>query len=266
MTRASVRIALPIALFILFSSGLAAGAFAQESPSFIPGNLVVIVEERGGSGGTCTAVPNGTGNSSTGGYGDNQAAPLTLFQHLSSGTASATFVNSLVFPQALLGANLPVSGEYRSSSEGTLQRSGTGQFLTIVGYGINANTFNANPNSFSATPNSALAQSGSLTGQGYTPVARVVTLVEPYGNVNSSTALFNAFDTNNPHSAYTADGVSSVYVSGQGSGRDATGGVFLGPLGAVNNAPVAKELSVETASVFNDHRRDPRLRRGADCN
>ena len=126
--------------------------------------------------------------------------------------------------------------------------------------------FNANPNSFSATPNSALAQSGSLTGQGYTPVARVVTLVEPYGNVNSSTALFNAFDTNNPHSAYTADGVSSVYVSGQGSGRDATGGVFLGPLGAVNNAPVAKELSVETASVFNDRRRDARLRRGADCN
>jgi hypothetical protein len=57
-----------------------------------------------------------------------------------------------------------------------------------------------------------------------------------------------------------------VYVSGQGSGCDATGGAFLSPSGAVNNAPVAKELSVETASVFNDHRRDAWLRRGADCN
>jgi hypothetical protein len=243
MTKASVRIALSIVLLILFSSGLAAGAFAQESPSFVPGNLVVSVEGCGVSGGTCTAVPNGTGNgtgnSSTGGYGDNQAAPLTLFQYLPNGTASATFVNSLVFPQIASGANLSVSGEYGSSSEGTVQLSGTGQYLAIVGYGINANTFNANPNSFSATPNSALAQSGSLTGQGYTPVSRVVTLVDPYGNINSSTALFNVFDTNNPRSAYTADGVSSVYVSGQGSGCDATGGVFLSPLGAVNNAPVA---------------------------
>jgi len=57
-----------------------------------------------------------------------------------------------------------------------------------------------------------------------------------------------------------------VYVSDQGSGCDATGGAFLSPSGAVNNAPVAKELSVETASVFNDHRRDAWLRRGADCN
>ncbi len=36
-------------------------AFAQQDPFFTPGNLVVTVEGCGVHGGTCTAVPNGTG-------------------------------------------------------------------------------------------------------------------------------------------------------------------------------------------------------------
>lgn len=216
-------------------------AFAQ-SAFFTSGNLVVSVEGCGVQGGTCTGVPNGTGtgagNSSVGGYGDNQAAPLTLFQFTPNGTASATYVNSLVLPQTGSGANLPLSGEYGSSSEGMLQPSGTGQYLTIVGYGINAATFDANPVLYGAAPSDALAQSGSLTGQSYTPVARVLTLIDPYGDANSSTALYNIFNTNNPRSIYTANG-TTAYVSGQGSGSDATGGVFLTPIGAPNSAPTA---------------------------
>ena len=67
--------------------------FAQQSPQFTTGNLVVAVEGCGVHAGTCTAVPNGTGtgtgNSSAGGYGDNQAAPLTLFQYAPVGTTGA---------------------------------------------------------------------------------------------------------------------------------------------------------------------------------
>ena len=74
-------------------------ALAQDSTFFTPGNLVVAVEGCGVHGGTCTNVPNGTGNgsgnSSVGGYGDNQAAPLTLFQYTPLGTTTAAFVNSL---------------------------------------------------------------------------------------------------------------------------------------------------------------------------
>ena len=60
-------------------------AFA-DSPFFNPRNLVVAVEGCGLHGGSCTTVPNRTQapvsiNSSAGGYGDNQAAPLTLFQY-----------------------------------------------------------------------------------------------------------------------------------------------------------------------------------------
>ena len=184
------------------------------------------------------------GNSSVGGYGDNQGSPLTLFQYAPNGTASVTYVNSLVLPQNGSGANFPVSSEYGSSSEGTMQLSAGGQYLTIMGYGINAATFDAayppgfTIDPYGAAPSGALAQSGSLTGQSYTPVPRVVALIDANGNVNSSTASFNIFNTNNPRSIYTLDGINA-WVSGQGSGSDATGGVFYVPLGVVTNAPVA---------------------------
>jgi len=219
---------------------MALPALAQQSQVFTPGNLVVAVEGCGVFGGTCTGVSNGTGNgtgnSSSGGFGDNQAGPFTLFQYSPMGTGSVTFVNSLVLPQNLSGANFPVSGEYGSSSEGTLQLSTSGKFLTLMGYGVNAAAFNANPPAFGAAPSNALGQSGSLTGQTYTAVPRVVALIDSNGNVNSSTAIFNIFNTNNPRSIFTADDMSA-YVSGQGTGSDATAGVFLTPLGAPNSAP-----------------------------
>jgi hypothetical protein len=108
----------------------------------------------------------------------------------------------------------------------------------VAGYGINAATFDASPTTYGAAPSNALAQSGSLTGQSYTPVARVAALIDPYGNVNSSSVFYNIFNTNNPRSIFTANG-TSVYLSGQGSGSDATGGVFYSPLFTTNNAPTA---------------------------
>ena len=221
---------------------LAVPAFSQQAPYFTPGNLVVVVEGCGIYASSCVNVPNGTGtgtlNSSAGGYGDNQAAPLTLFQFAPAGTSSATYVNSLTLPQTASGSNLPVSGEYGSSSEGGLQLSGNGQYLTFIGYGIPAATFNAAPAAtYGANPSGALAQSGSLTGQtAYTPIPRVITLVDAFGNVNSTTPVFNVFNTNNPRSIYTATG-ASAYISGQGSGSDNTGGVFYTAIGSPNSAP-----------------------------
>lgn len=227
---------------LLLAGCLAAPALAQQTPVFTPGNLVVTVEGCGVYNGTCTSVLNGTGtgtlNSSAGGYGDNQAGPITLFQFAPNATAGATYVNSLVLPQVTSGANFPVSGEYGSSSEGSIQLDGTGKYLTLMGYGLNAATFDASPTTYGAAPSNAFAQTGSLTGQSYTAVPRVVSFIDPYGNVNSSTALYNIFNTNNPRSAFSLGGTSgNVYVSGQGSGSDATGGVFLVPFGTSTTAP-----------------------------
>jgi hypothetical protein len=199
-------------IFALLISALAFG-----DTLFTAGNLVVSVEGAGLTGGT---------------YTDNEAAPLSLFQYAPTGTSGASFVNSLVLPQTTVGANVVVSSEYGSSSEGTLQLSGNGKYLTIAGYGVNAATFNANPGAFSPDPtNTALGQSGSVTGQSYTAVPRVVALIDANGNVNSTTALFNVFNANNPRSAYTADGVN-IYVSGQGTSGDNTGGTFYTTVGS----------------------------------
>ena len=252
-----------VALFAgAVASLLSASAFAQQAPYFSPGNLVVAVSGCGVFAGSCVSVPNGTGNgngnSSVGGYGDNQAAPLTLFQFAPAGTSSATFVNSLVLPQAVTGANFPVSAEYGSSSEDTFQLSGNGQYLTIMGYGIDVASFNANPGNYGSAPSFALAQSGSLTNAGYTAVPRVVALIDAFGNVNSSTALYNIFDTNNPRSIFTANG-SSAYVSGQGNGSDATGGVFYTALGAPNTAPTPITGLDTTSNTLSQDTRDVQI-------
>jgi hypothetical protein len=261
MSNATARVCVCLALFILLGFNLVTGAFAQ-TQFFTPGNLVVAVEGCGVQGGTCTNVANGTGNgtgnSSAGGYGDNQGAPLTLFQFAPSGTSSVSFVNSLVLPQTGSGANLPLAGEYGSSSEATLQLSGTGQYLTIMGYGINAATFDANPATYGAAPSLALAQSGSLTGQSYTPVARVLSLIDPYGNVNSSTAVYNIFNTNNPRSAYTLNG-TTAYLSGQGSGSDSTSGIFYVPVGATTTAPTAITGLDTTGMTISQDTRDVQI-------
>ncbi len=231
---------------------------SQPGPYFAPGNLVVAVEGCGVQGGTCTSVPSGTG--AGGGYGDNQAAPITLFQYSPNGTSSAAFVNSMALPQSASGSNLAVSGEYGSSSEGNLQLTGAGQYLTILGYGIDAPTFDAayftgfTGDPYGAAPSGALAQSGSLTGQSYTPIPRVLALIDANGNVNSTTAIFNIFNTNNPRSAYSADG-TTAYVSGQGSGSNATGGVFYVPVGTPNTAPTAiTGLDTSTNTIAQDTR------------
>jgi hypothetical protein len=251
--RSNKVLSLAVASLLLASApafAQSATAPAKKKPNsvvstfFKPGNLVVYVEGCGVQGGTCTNVPSGTGTVNND-YGDNQAAPVTLFQFQPSGTTSATYVNSLVLPQTASGANLPLSGEYGSSSEGTINLSGGGQYLTMLGYGINAATFDAayytgfTADPYGAAPSGALAQSGSLTGQSYTPVPRVLTLVDANGNVNTATGIFNIFNTNNPRSAYTANG-STAYVSGQGTGADLTGGVFYIPsVGQPTSAPTA---------------------------
>ncbi len=80
---------------------------------------------------------------------------------LGAGGTSATTVGTLTLPQTQNGADWAISGEYGSASEGLLQLSGNGQYLTIMGYGVNATTFNNAPLSTYGT--AALGQTTSLT-------------------------------------------------------------------------------------------------------
>ncbi len=168
--------------------------------------------------------------------GLDTASPITLSQlQLGAGGTTATAVSSLTLPQAQSGANAAISGEYGSASEGVLQQSLNGQYLTIVGYGVNANTFNTAPTS--TYGNAALGQSISVANGTNTVVPRVVALISGIGSVDTTTALTGVFNTNNPRSAATVDG-SSFYVSGQGVTGDGTGGVFYATRGATTATPI----------------------------
>ncbi len=209
-----------------------------------PGDLVVLVEGAGATSGV---------------YSDNQAAPLSLFEYQGAGTSSATLIGAKVLPQTASGDNYAISGEYGSSSEGILQLSGNGKYLTVAGYGVNAAAFNADPAAYGTTTtgsskSTALGQSGSLTGQSYTAVPRVVALISANGSVDTTTALYNIYNGNNPRSVYTVDG-KTFYVSGQGTGSDNTGGVYYATIGIKSATPITgsdtsgKTLSQDTRVV-----------------
>ncbi len=174
------------------------------------------------------------------------ASPITLKEFsLGAGGASATSVMSLTLPQTANGANAAISGEYGSASEGFLQLSGNSDFLTLMGYGVNASTFNTAPLSTFGT--AALGQTTSLTGQPYTTVPRVVATISGKGVVNTTTALTGVFNTNNPRSVYSPNGYS-FYISGQGASKtDPTQGVFATSLGKTTATPI--DTSTDTRFV-----------------
>ncbi len=212
-------------------------AAASTIGSFTPGDLVISTVSSYNGGGLDTAAP----------------IVLDQFQLNANGT-SATANGTLVLPQTSSGANSAISGEYGSASEGILQQSANGQYLTIMGYGVNATTFNtAAPSTYGTA---ALGQTKSLTaanqtGTVVTTVPRVVALIGGDASVNTTTALTGVFNTNNPRSAATVDG-SSFYVSGQGGSKtDPTQGVFYAKLGATTATPIDTSTDTRVASIVN---------------
>jgi hypothetical protein len=186
----------------------------------------------------------------------DSASPVTLQQFsLGSGGTSATPAGILTLPQTSSGANSAISGEYGSASEGFLTQSVNGAYLTVMGYGVSAVTFNTAPLSQFGT--TALGQTTSLpaaqqTGTIYQTVPRVVALIGANGGVNTSTALTGVFNTNNPRSAVTVDG-SSFYVSGQGASKtDPTQGVFYANLGATTATTIDNSTDTRALAIYNN--------------
>lgn len=192
--------------------------------SFTEGDLVISVVGDGDGSGT---------------YTDNQASPITLEEITTTGEV----VGTMVLPQTTTVVEgvteYAVSGEYGSSSEGELQLSQDGESLVIGGYGINAATYNAG--GAAVYGDARLAQSTSLTGTSYTAVPRVVADISYDGTVDTSTALYGVFNTNNIRSVATVDG-TSFYITGQGVKGDTTQGVFY----ADDGASVATAIDTST--------------------
>ena len=216
----------------------AQSAMADSSFSFTAGDLVISTV------------------SSYNGGGLDSAAPIVLQEfQLSSDGSFASSAGSLSLSQTSSGLNSAISGEYGSASEGILQQSVNGQYLTMMGYGVNATDFNTAALSTYGT--AALGQTTSLTaadqtGTPVTTVARVVALIGANGNVDTSTALTGVFNQNNPRSVATVDG-TSFYVSGQASSKtDPTQGVAYATLGATTATTIDNSTDTRVVSIVNN--------------
>lgn len=227
---------------------------------FTPGNLVISI------------YGNGDGS---GPYTDNQASPITLREITTSGQV----VGQIVLPQTTTTTNgvtnNAISGEYGSSSEGSLQRSVNGQYLTIAGYGVSAATYNANAQSYGGAQKTCitsgasavncypLAQTASTAGTAGSAasgvatavvVPRVVALIGADGKIDTSTALTGVFNENNPRSVATVDG-SSFYLSGQGQTKtvnDPTQGLYYAKRGATTATQIDNSFETRTVSIQNN--------------
>ncbi len=146
--RFGTRTACGLAAAAALAATAASPAAASTIGAFTGGDLVISVYGDGDGSGT---------------YTDNQASPITLQElSLGAGGTSATAVGTMVLPQSNHGANWAISGEYGSSSEGTLELSADGHYLTIAGYGISAAAFDANPASFGGELHHRRRQLGHL--------------------------------------------------------------------------------------------------------
>jgi hypothetical protein len=192
-----------------------AAAGSASADFFTPGDLLVLTY---GSSGSTTA--------------DGASTPLTLQEFATTG-GSPVLSYTLPTADGVGGSsNVGVVGEYGSSSEGNIQLSGNGLYLTFAGYsataaagGIQASTNTANGTNF--TPGTAFAHSTvSLAQATDTNVPRVGILVNSNGVVNSSTVLNDVYNTNNPRSTFSANG-TTTYFSGQGDGNASNQGLFL---------------------------------------
>lgn len=213
-------------------AGMAAGiAPAATISSFTAGDLVI----------STVVSPTGA---------DNSAGTIVLQQFaLSANGQTATGAGSLALPQAASGKNLAISGEYGSSSEGFLQLSADGHYLTMMGYGVSASAFNTG--GAAVYGDTALAQSTSVQGGAYTAVPRVVALIGADASVDTSTGLYDIYDTNNPRSAATVDG-QSFYLSGQGAKKGGPDeGIFYAQLGATSATAIDTSTDTRFVSIQN---------------
>jgi autotransporter passenger strand-loop-strand repeat protein len=186
-------------------------------------------------------------------YGDNQGASVALEE---IDPTTGKIIGEMILPQTTSVVNGVVenifSGEYGSSSEGILELSGDGESLVIAGYGINAAAYNAAEvaGGINTYGTNALAQTTSLEGGPFTPVTRVIADIGYNGTIDTSTALLNVFNGNNPRSVATVNG-QTFYIAGQGQSGDTTQGVFVVNDGSTAASALYTSTDARDVEIYN---------------
>jgi hypothetical protein len=147
------------------------------------------------------------GDTTTG--GTSAATPVYILPVLGLDTGQGTTGTPIPLPTAQNGTNAPLTMSGSAGSEGTLELSSNGQYLTVAGY--------------EATPGTAGVASSNT-------ILRDVARIDGAGNVDTSTVLkLGSFSGNNVRGAITNDG-NEFWVTGAGGNPR---GIVYAPLGNV---------------------------------
>lgn len=177
-------------LFSVVASFFSYGQSVQNrtAAAFTSGNVVVV---RVGDG--AAALPTG-----------GTAVPTFLDEY----NAAGTLVQSIALPTTASGSNKRFTLAGTSTTEGVISRSVNGQYLLLGGYDAAAGTVGVNT---------------GTTGTSAT-VNRVVAIVDAGGNVNTSTALSDAFNSAAIRSVASDNGTNLWLVGGNEGVRYTTAG------------------------------------------
>ncbi len=120
------------------------------------------------------------------------ATPVFLDEFNSAGVS----VQSIALPTTVNGSNRILTNSGSASSEGALNRSADGRYLTLAGYDAAAGTV------------------GVVSAAG---IARVVAIVDGTGTVDTSTRISDGYTANNIRGVVTNDG-TGFWTAGTGTG------------------------------------------------
>ena len=146
-------------------------------------------------------------------------------RYVSDGALVPTSHNPLALPTAVSGSNARLTVSGSATSEGALELSADGHYVTLAGYDADQGT-------------AGVASSTSVT------INRIAGRVDASGNVDTSTRIDALISGNNVRSAATSDG-TSFWVGG------ATSGVVYIALGATGGTSIlASPGNVRVVDVF----------------
>ncbi len=164
-------------------------------------------------------VGSGTGALSSGAF------PVFLDEYEPSGK----LVESVALPTAVSGSNKPLLASGSASSEGLLTLSANGEYLIETGY--------------DTTPGGTKVSETSDTS-----VPRTLGRVSASGEVNTSTALSDVGNANNPRGATSNDGKEFWW---SGAGKSTSGGVHYATLGASTSTLMStSDTNARAVAIF----------------
>ncbi len=140
---------------------------------------------------------------------------------------SGSLVQSVALPTSSSGSTNALTASGSANSEGLLSLSGNSQYLLATGYDTGVGT-------------------ASVSGTAAATTPRTVARVDASDNVDTSTALTNFADGNNPRSAVSTDG-NQIWLGG------ASGGVEYTTLGSTTATSLnTQDKNVRQVSIFDN--------------